>query len=308
MARYGHYSQGAARIRPDCISHIQLPVSDSIPFFQRMPGSYCVKLAKIQFGWPVQVLAKCIWSKSKLVSKNHWAQFWHNATGLLPVSHFQTPLRSSTDGLDHTVQNQPGSNLVLADCVRFWPNRSSLEASWCARIIQPAWKQASVQESEPIQIVCKSDPHVYQAGTPTEQKRCSVHDNMHAAIWRVHKSGMSAPTTVKGKQAPKWLPPERRLWAGARFQCAGFQSQQSAHSLPWNTPAMNCRWRCNTTLSIHCVNYTVCHKTCYITKHCTNNTYSDSSKLQSTHTDSCLLFTPKHSSILSQPHCSWQTN
>ena len=178
-----------------------------------------------------------------------------------------------------------------------------------------------MQESSSLpgsKLVCKnlsqsgSDANqirpVYQAGTPTEQKRCSVHDNMHAAIWRVHKSGMSAPTTVKGKQAPKWLPPERRLWAGARFQCAGFQSQQSAHSLPWNTPAMNCRWRCNTTLPIHCVNYTVCHKTCYITKHCTNNTYSDSSKLQSTHTDSCLLFTPKHSSILSQPHCSWQTN
>ena len=138
MARYGHYNQCAARIRPDSISHIQLPISDSIPFFQRMPGSYWVKLAKIQSGWPGHVLAKHIQSASKSVSKNHWAQFRHNVTGLLPVSHFQTRLRSSTDGLDHIVQNHPGSDLVPADWVRFWLNRSSLEASQCARIIWPA--------------------------------------------------------------------------------------------------------------------------------------------------------------------------
>ena len=53
---------------------------------------------------------------------------------LLPVSYFQTQLRSSTDGLDHIVQSQPGSNLVPADCVKFWPNGSSLEAGRCARI------------------------------------------------------------------------------------------------------------------------------------------------------------------------------
>ena len=61
--------------------------------------------------------------------------FWQDATSPLPVSHFQTWFRSSTDVLDNTVQNQPRSNLVLVDCVRFWPNRSSLEASQCARII-----------------------------------------------------------------------------------------------------------------------------------------------------------------------------
>ena len=33
------------------------------------------------------------------------------------------------------MQNQPGSDLVLADCVRFWPNGSGPEASRCARII-----------------------------------------------------------------------------------------------------------------------------------------------------------------------------
>ena len=39
----------------------------------------------------------------------------------------------------------------------------------------------------------------------------------------------------------------------------------------------------------------------YIIKHCTNKTCSRSSKLQSTHTNRCLPFTPKHSSTLSQP-------
>ena len=40
--------------------------------------------------------------------------------------------------LDHIVQNQPRSDLVLADCVRFWPNRSGPETNWCARITGPA--------------------------------------------------------------------------------------------------------------------------------------------------------------------------
>ena len=56
---------------------------------------------------------------SKPVCRNYGARFRQNSTGPLPVSHFQTGLRSSTEGPDHTVQNQPGSDLVLADCVRF---------------------------------------------------------------------------------------------------------------------------------------------------------------------------------------------
>ena len=36
------------------------------------------------------------------------------------------------------MQNQPGSDLVLADCVRFWPNGSGPETSWCPRNIRPA--------------------------------------------------------------------------------------------------------------------------------------------------------------------------
>ena len=56
----------------------------------------------------------------------------------LPVSRFQIRFRSSTDVPDNTVQNQPGSGLILTDCVRFWPNGSGPEASRCAGIIRPA--------------------------------------------------------------------------------------------------------------------------------------------------------------------------
>ena len=99
---------------------IWLPAFDLVPFFQRRLGSYCAKLARIWSGWPDQVLAKRIWSGSKPVCKNHQEQFWQNATGLLPVSHFQTLLHSSTDGPDLIVQCQPRSDFVLADCVRFY--------------------------------------------------------------------------------------------------------------------------------------------------------------------------------------------
>ena len=65
---------------------------------------------------------------------------------------FQTRLHSSTDGLDHAVQNQAGSSLVLADCVRFWPNGSGPEASWCARIIWPTSGQCFQADPDWMQI------------------------------------------------------------------------------------------------------------------------------------------------------------
>ena len=60
---------------------------------------------------------------------------------LYQLPHFQTWLSSSTDISDNTVQNQPRSDLVLADCVSFWPNGSGPEAIRCARIIRPASSQ-----------------------------------------------------------------------------------------------------------------------------------------------------------------------
>ena len=75
---------------------IWLSPSNQVLFFQRRPGPHCAKPAWIQSGWPGQVSAKRILSRSKPVCHNHQAWLWQNATGLLPVSHFQTQLCSST--------------------------------------------------------------------------------------------------------------------------------------------------------------------------------------------------------------------
>ena len=108
-------------------------------------------------GWPGQGLAKHIWFVSKPVCRNHLARFWQDSTGPLPVSHFETRFGSSTDVPDNIVQNQPGSDLVLADCVRFWPNGSGPEASQCARIIRPASGQCFPADPDRIR-------HVYWGG------------------------------------------------------------------------------------------------------------------------------------------------
>ena len=94
-ASYGHYSQRAARIGPGCInarstSRIRfLLFKEGLKItVQNRPGS------------DLDVLVK----------------FWQNSISPLSVSHFQTRLRSSTDGPDHIiVQTQPRSDLVLAD-------------------------------------------------------------------------------------------------------------------------------------------------------------------------------------------------
>jgi len=132
------------------------------PFSQNRAGSY-MPTSHIRFGsvlpkeariifcktgpdlmwWPGQVLAKRIWSGSKPMCRNHRARFWQNITGPLPVPHFETRLRSSTDGPDYIVPNQPGSDLVLAHThsVRFWPR-----------------KRAGVQESSGQRFRCESAP------------------------------------------------------------------------------------------------------------------------------------------------------
>ena len=65
---------------------------------------------------------------------------------------FQTRFRSSTDVPDNTVQNQPVSELVLDDCVRFWPNGSGPELSRCARLIRPASGQCFPADLEQMRI------------------------------------------------------------------------------------------------------------------------------------------------------------
>ena len=118
---------------------MQLPTSFSVPFFQRRQGH------TVQ-NWPgsdLNGLAR-VWLNSSGL-KASWCAgisrpgYWQDATNQLPGSHFQTRFRSSPDILDNNiVQNQPGSDLVLADCARFWTNESGPEESQCARIIRPA--------------------------------------------------------------------------------------------------------------------------------------------------------------------------
>ena len=103
--------QHAARIGLDCICLIQLPACNSVLFFQRRHGSYCAKPIWIWSGWPDQVLGKRISSGSKLVGKNHTAQFLAEC-------------------------NWPATSFPLSDSVAFshrWPR------SHCA---QPAWVQS----------------------------------------------------------------------------------------------------------------------------------------------------------------------
>ena len=83
-----------------------------------------------------------------------WPGFWQDATGPLPVSRFQTRLRSSTDVPDNVIQNRPGADLVLADCAGFGPSGSGPEASRCARIIRPGSGQYFPAEPARMQIGC----------------------------------------------------------------------------------------------------------------------------------------------------------
>ena len=138
--RFG-YSQRAAIIGPDRICQIPLPVFFSDLFFQ--PGNGMGHTMEkndpdpIWMAWPgVWLLSCCL--KASWCADITGPGFWQEPTGPLLVSHFQIQLHSSTDVLDNIIQNQPGANLVLVYCARFWPNGSGPEVSQCARIIRPA--------------------------------------------------------------------------------------------------------------------------------------------------------------------------
>ena len=112
---------------------IPLLASSSIPFFERRPGSYSAKPARIWNGWPGRVWAKThlvhqakrIWfiRLSKPVCKKHRAWFKQNAAGPLPVCQFVPVSAAFVHRLPRLIfcKNQAGPDLVLADCVRFWP-------------------------------------------------------------------------------------------------------------------------------------------------------------------------------------------
>ena len=148
---YGHYGQCAVRIGLDSICRIQLPAFISAPFFQRRHGSRAKPTGSDLDGL-VRVSPDASGLEASWCVGIIWPGFWQDTTSLLPVSEFQTQFRSSTDVPDNIVQNQPGSNLGLADCVRFWPNGSGPEASQCARIIQPTSGQCFPADPDRVRI------------------------------------------------------------------------------------------------------------------------------------------------------------
>ena len=85
------------------------------------------------------------WANASCPEANSCARIIGPSSGRMQPACTSFPLsdslKSSTDSPDHTVQNQPRFYCVLADYVRFWPKKSSPEASQCARIIWPALGQ-----------------------------------------------------------------------------------------------------------------------------------------------------------------------
>ena len=105
---------------------------------QNWPGSNLDGLVRV---WPNTSGLEASWGAGIIRPS-----FWQDATGPLPVSHFETWFHSSTDGPENIVQNQPGYDLVLADCA------SGLGQT------DLVWKQAYVQESSGPLLANASQP------------------------------------------------------------------------------------------------------------------------------------------------------
>ena len=138
---------------------------------QNRPGSYLNGLVSV---WPNASGLEASWCAGII-----WPGFWQDATGPLPVFQFQTRFRSPTDVLDNTVQNQPGSDSVLADCVRFWPNGSGPEASRCAEIIRPASGQCFQPNPDRMPIGSGMFIGTLLQHLPNGMSRFTVKNNTH---------------------------------------------------------------------------------------------------------------------------------
>ena len=209
------YGQLAARIRPDHICLIQLSASDSVPFFQRWHGSYCAKPTQIQSGWPGQGLAKCMWSGSKPVCRNHWAWFMAG-------------------------YNWPATSLPLSDSVAFFhrcprsyhakPARIWFNSGWLHKVLAKMGlvrKQASVQETSgqcfqaDLDWKCELDPtcllgymHVLQFMPSTVPFRLGFRPLCWSSTcWSVRHWRGSHPR----RRAGQWLSQPRRI--GTKSLC-----------------------------------------------------------------------------------------
>ena len=129
-----HNGQYAARIGPDCIywiCWIQLLTSGSVPFLCKT-GLDPIWMAWSGFGQTHLVRKRTSVQESLGPVCGNW-----------PATSF--PLSNSVT-LFHgwpgsQFENQPGSDLVLADCIWLSPTGSGPEASWYAKMIQPVFDQ-----------------------------------------------------------------------------------------------------------------------------------------------------------------------
>ena len=136
-ASYGHYSHRAARIEPDS-TDMPDPTS-RVRFSSVFPKKAWIILCKTDpdpfwVAWSGFGQTHLVWKQAGVQESSG------PVSGRTQPARYQCPtlptrLRSSTDVPDVLCKTSPDPDLVLADCVRFWPNGSGPEA------------QAGVQES-----------------------------------------------------------------------------------------------------------------------------------------------------------------
>ena len=152
MATYGHYGQRASRIGPGSICRSDFPHPIQFCFSKEGVDQIVQNRLRSDQDGLVSVWPNASGLEASCCAGIIGPGFLQYATDPLPVSRFQTRFCSSTDVPDNIVQNYPGSNLVLADCVRFRPKGSGPEASQCARIIRIASGQCFPADPDRMRI------------------------------------------------------------------------------------------------------------------------------------------------------------
>ena len=143
--KISHYSQHTARMQHAAGSYMPDLTSPRIWFCSSKAGP-----DHIVQNWPGFDLDGLVrfWPNASGPEASQCVRITGPSSGGMQLAHYQFPTfrlnkRSPTDSRDQIVQNQRRSDLVLADCIRFWPNGSGLEASHYARIIRPTCGQCS---------------------------------------------------------------------------------------------------------------------------------------------------------------------
>ena len=125
MASNGHYGQCAARIEPGLISRIRF--GSVLP---KMPLIILHKTGPDPIGmvWSDFGQIHLVWKQASV----------QESSGPFLAEHNQPS--ASFPEMARNILCKTSPDLIwlwLADCVRFWPNGSGLEANQCTRIIGP---------------------------------------------------------------------------------------------------------------------------------------------------------------------------